>query len=176
MKVFKIIKDKDIGLSYKKPKKYKERKAARAVVFDKLGKVAFLSLSKKDYYKIPGGGFENNEDCIQALRREVLEEAGCNIKNIKKLGIIEEYRNKFLLHQISYCFIADLDGKKGMPNFTEKEKKNGFGLVWVKLDEAIKTMEKLETSKDYQGRFVQIRDLSFLKEAQKFYAKKLQIS
>lgn len=171
MKLLKTIRDKDLGLNYKKPTKYKVRKAARAVIFDKFGKIAFLTVVKKDYYKIPGGGFESKENRLQALRREVLEEAGCHIKNIKEFGRIEEYRNKFSLHQISYCFIATLDGEKGKPNFTKKEMKYHFKLKWVKLAAAVKKMENLEISKDYEGRFIQIRDLYFIKEVYKFYEK-----
>src|SRR3990167_2065115 len=103
MKILKTIRDKDLGLDFQNPSVYeREREAARAIVFDKDNNIALLHATNKSYHKLPGGGVEKGEDIIQALKREVLEEIGCEIDSIKELGIIEEYRNKFSLHQLSY--------------------------------------------------------------------------
>jgi ADP-ribose pyrophosphatase YjhB (NUDIX family) len=112
MKLFLTIRDADTGADFPDPVIYKERSASRAVVFDRDRKVALLHATKKHYHKLPGGGIEAGEDIETALRRELSEEIGCSVQNIRELGIIEEYRNKFSLHQLSYCFLADLAGEK----------------------------------------------------------------
>ncbi|MDO8481553.1 MAG: NUDIX domain-containing protein [bacterium] len=165
MNLLLTIKDQDLGFSTPTPDVYKEREASRAVVFDTDKNVALLHSTINDYHKLPGGGVEKGEDTIDALRREISEEIGCNIKNIRGLGIIEEYRNKFSLHQTSYCFIADLDGEKGTANLTESEMADGFETVWMILDNAIKALEDESSVKHYEGKFIHKRDIAFLKAA-----------
>lgn len=165
MPLLETIKDKDLGLDNPAPDIYLERGASRAVVFDLDNNVALLHSTKSHYHKLPGGGLEKGESVEDALRRELLEEIGCNIKNIRELGIIEEYRNKFELHQTSYCFIADLDGEKGPSNLTESEMEDAFETVWLSLDDAIKTLKGEVNVDHYEGKFIHRRDLAFLQSA-----------
>lgn len=165
MKYLKTIKDEDLGLHNPAPTVYEDRIASRAIVFDQEGNIVLLHVTKKKYHKLPGGGVEKGEDVVSALKREVLEEAGCSIKNIRELGSIEEYRNKFKLHQISHCFLADVAGEKGTPRLEEGEKADGFEPVWMSLENAIQTLEGEAGVEDYQGKFIQMRDLAFLQEA-----------
>jgi ADP-ribose pyrophosphatase YjhB (NUDIX family) len=165
MKNLRVIRDSDIGSNSPEAKLYRERRAARALVFDREGNIALLHATNKSYHKLPGGGIETEEDVVQALKRECLEEIGCNIENIKELGLIEEFRNDFNLHQISYCYTADLDGEKGQNQLEEDEVADGFEPVWMNPDEAIKTLESERTSiENYEGKFICLRDLTFLKE------------
>lgn len=174
MDIIKIIKDEDIGSDTPAPSKYIERKAGRAIVFDNDNMVALLHSTKSDYYNLPGGGVEEGEDIMTALRREVLEEIGCEIKNIRDLGIIEEYRNEFSLHQISYCYTADVAGEKGSPNLTESEIADGFETVWVSLEEAIRLTEVSGDTSYYEGRFMRMRNLIFLKGAARINKRKTE--
>ena len=168
MQILKTIRDKDLELDFTEPSVYRERKASRALVFDKDNNIALLKAKNKSYHKLPGGGIEDGEDIIQALRREAMEEIGCEIDNIKELGIVEEYRNQFSLHQLSYCFIANLKGEKGTPNLEADEIEDGFETVWLNIDDAIKTIENEKDLEHYEGRFITRRDLILLKEAKKF--------
>jgi ADP-ribose pyrophosphatase YjhB (NUDIX family) len=167
MRLILTIRDIDTGASFPDPAIYKERSASRAVVFDGDHKIALLHATNKHYHKLPGGGIEAGENIETALHRELSEEIGCSVQNIRELGIIEEYRNKFSLHQISYCFLADLAGEKGTPHLEEDEIADGFEPVWMDLEAAIKTLESETSIEDYEGRFIQMRDLAFLKEALK---------
>lgn len=164
MKTIKTIRDVDLGQNISAPQVYTERRAARAIVFDSEKKIALLHVTKKSYHKLPGGGIENGEEIKSALQRELLEEIGCAVENICELGIVEEYRNKFELHQISYCFTADLVGEKGQNQLEESEIADGFVPIWVTLEEAIKIMESETGVENYEGKFITERDLTFLKE------------
>ena len=165
MKFLKTIRDIDLGFETPAPDLYREREAARAVVFDENNSIALLYSAKNNYHKLPGGGIEKGEDIKKALNREVMEEIGCQIVDIKELGIIEEYRNEDSLHQISYCFVAKLNGKKGEPEFTQSEIEEGFKPVWLSLNDAIKTLDNDEIKEFRRGKFMVTRDLSFLNEA-----------
>lgn len=145
-------------------KNFRVRNAARAVVFDENNKIGLLLVANHNYHKLPGGGIEDGENVMKALDRECLEEIGCHIKVSGKLGEIKEYRDKWSLEQHSFCYLANVVGKKGKPSFTQKELDGGFEIKWVLLDEAIKLL-KADKPNDYEGMYIQIRDLTFLKEA-----------
>ncbi len=143
---------------------YKIREAARAIVFDSNKLVALLHATKTFYYKLPGGGIEKGETKEEALKRECLEEIGCNVKITGELGLTVEYRKEFNLKQISYCYIAELVGEKGVPHLEKDEAEEGFETVWVSLDEAIK---KVKESKPIvlDGPYMVTRDLALLQSA-----------
>jgi ADP-ribose pyrophosphatase YjhB (NUDIX family) len=164
MKLLKTIKDADLALTTPAPDTYVERKAARGIIFDKNDNIALLHVTKNHYHKLPGGGVEKDESLVEALKRETMEEIGCNIDNIKELASVEEYRNKSTWHQMSYCFTADVVGEKGTPKLEEEEIAEGYETVWIGLDEAIKIIESEDNVEDYDGKFIQMRDLILLKE------------
>lgn len=150
--------------------KFEVRRAARAVVFDNDKNIGILYVGKHNYHKLPGGGLEDDESIEEALKRECLEEIGCNIETFGELGEIIEFRDKWSLKQHSYCYLANLVGERGKPNFTQKELDNGFEIKWVSLKDAIKLLEN-DKPEGYEGGFIQIRDSSFLKEAEMFLNK-----
>lgn len=172
---FLTIRDEDLGLADKPSGKQRERHAARALVFDSNQKVALLHVTKNRYHKLPGGGLEEDEGIEVALRRELREEIGCEVENLRTLGTIDEFRQRFNLHQISYCFLADLMGEKGLPHFEPDEIADGFEPVWLDLDEAIKVLESEVNVEEYQGKFIQKRDLVFLQEAKKRLERKEEL-
>lgn len=165
MDIITTIRDEDFGLPFVASMPLKERRASRAIVLDRERNIALLHVAKKCFHKLPGGGIKEDENIMDALRREVSEEIGCAIENIRELGVVEEYRNKFSLHQFSYCFLAHLAGEKGIPHLEEDEIADGFKTVWMPLAEAIATLEGEEPVEDYEGKFIQRRDLALLRFA-----------
>ncbi len=172
MKILKTIRDKDFGLDTPIPALYKEYRAARGIVFDKENNFALLHSRSKNYHKIPGGGIERGEEIVKALEREMLEEIGCKINNIRELGVIEEYWDKLSIHQLSYYFIADIDGEKGIPRFEAHELEDDFEILWVNIDTAIKILQEEGTkTENYRGKFINTRDIFCLIETKKIMDK-----
>ena len=160
MKLLKEIKDK----GWPKDESTLEiREASRAVLFDSDGLIPLLFVSKYNYHKLPGGGIDDGENKVQALAREVLEEVGSEIEVSGEIGKVIEFRSKWNLKQISYCYIGKIISK-GAPNFTGKELSQGFKVVWLPLDEAISKVEN-DRPTNYVGSFIQKRDIVFLKKA-----------
>lgn len=144
---------------------FRKREAARAAVSDNAGKIALLRVGLYDYHKLPGGGIDEGEDIPTALERELLEEIGCKAEVTGEVGEIIEYRNQFELEQTSYCFTATQVGEKGKPDFTDKELREQFSIVWAdNIDNAITLLEQDEPT-NYEGKFIKVRDLALLRAA-----------
>lgn len=131
------------------------RMAVRIVLFDENGNVALGHYAPKENrpmeaYNIPGGGIDDGESIQDALAREAREEIGCEIKNIREIGRVMEHGvGKKIKHfQENYCFLAEVDGGKGEPKFSEEEIEDGLDVRWLPLNEAI---EKLKLQKDNFG-------------------------
>ena len=168
MQILKTIREEDLGFDLPIPEVFKERTAARVVCFDKDGKVGFLYSTTHHFRKLPGGGVENGEDILESLKRESREELGCNIENPKEIGIIDEYFNKWEVHQQSLYFTANLIGEKGEPNLIGYEIEHAYKACWDYIDNVIRDFElELGTNYSYGGKHVLTRDLIALKETKK---------
>jgi len=166
MKLLKIIKDAEPA----DEANIKTREGSRAVLFDDNGMVPLLFVSKFNFHKLPGGGIESGEDQIQALKREAMEEVGCEIEVKDEIGKIIEYRTEWNIKSTNYCYWGRIISK-GTTSFTEREIEQGFEVVWMTLPDAIK---KIETDEPecYEGIFIQKRELTFLKETLKLLTQK----
>jgi 8-oxo-dGTP diphosphatase len=144
---------------------YKTRRAARAVVKNSRNQVALLKVGSHNYHKLPGGGVEKGEDLAVALERELLEEIGCKADVAAEVGKIVEYRDRWGLEQTSYCYLAAQVGSQQPTAFTDEERAEGFKVVWADtIDAAIYLLEQ-DHPDNYDGLFIQLRDLTFLRVA-----------
>lgn len=169
MKVLFKLTDKDFGIESKEMIDYRLRLAARGIVIREDGKIALQNKSKKNEYKLVGGEIEKDEEPSIAFKREVLEEAGCEIEIIEQLGTTEEYKSLQNLKQISNIFVAKVIRDNHTLNLTEKEKSEGAKLLWVEPKDALKLItdcyDKLlpsEYDDVYDTRFVVLRDRKIL--------------
>ncbi|HRY63645.1 MAG TPA: NUDIX domain-containing protein [Patescibacteria group bacterium] len=173
MELLKQTTEKDLGLSegtISATIKYQIRRAARAVVIDNDNKVALLWNDHTNHHKIPGGKVEEGENILEGLKREIKEEAGCEVGVTGEVGCIVEFKNQFEELHFSYCYLGRVIGEKGEPEFTEQEKEHGFKLKWVSLEEAIKLFE-VDKPNDYWGQFMWRRDFDFLLKAREILDK-----
>jgi ADP-ribose pyrophosphatase YjhB (NUDIX family) len=167
MKVLSTIRDSDFGLDTPMPESYIERTAVRAVIFNSKGEVGLLHSTTSNYYSLPGGGVNNDEEIVDALKREADEEVGCKIKNIREFCSVEEFRNQSRIHQVSHCFIADLDGEVGESHPEKNEELLGFEICFFDMENALSIM-KSEASPVYHANYEIKRNLEVLIEARKF--------
>lgn len=169
MNCIKILTDEDFSLNSIPFNNPRLRYGARGLVFDKDGYIAILHKRNKNEYKLVGGGIENNEEPEETFKREVLEEAGVSLKNIKFIGTIEEHKSLDNFKQISYVYVANVDNYNVI-NFTQEEINEGSELLWLSIEEALNLIhnceEKLiapEYETIYHNKFIVRRDYEILK-------------
>lgn len=142
---------------------YQLRKGARVILENEKGEIALQHLQNYGFYKLPGGGVDTGESVEGALVREVLEEVGCNCAVTSPIGVVLEYREKYMMLQINYCHVAKVVGEIGTPQFEEAEIAAGQTNVWVKPEEALELL-KNSTKDTYESYFNIPREIAFLEE------------
>ncbi len=60
----------------------------------------------KGFYALPGGFIECGESCEEAIKREVYEEVGINIKILDLLGVYSNPERDPRGHVISICYVT----------------------------------------------------------------------
>jgi 8-oxo-dGTP diphosphatase len=150
-------------------KEYKVRTAARGIVY-KGNRIAIINVTKIKYFKLPGGGVEIGESKEEAFKREIKEETGCECKIQDGGSLIIEYRDRYKLLQLSYIYLAKVDGKVGETKLEPDEIAEGMQLEWMTLEEAEKVWKK-DVSQEYEGHFIHLRDKIIFE----FYKPKLKL-
>ncbi len=107
-----------------------------ALIFNKQNKVFLMKSSKwHDHWIIPGGHIELGETMEQALKREIIEETGLDIHNIKLILFQEFIKDPIFWkkrHFIFFNFICKTDSTKVV-----LEQREAQECVWVTLKEAM---------------------------------------
>ena len=169
------ISDDDFGFAHQKQLKgNKTRFNVRCILQNNNGEICIVKSEKYGYMQIPGGGINDEETIIDALHREVQEETGFLIVDVKPIDYVLEKREDIQNNHdwnkaISYVFSASL-GKEVGTNYTEDENIDGFKPIWMALDTFIIEKEKIkDKDNSYSGYFSDRRDL----EIAKFFKTKL---
>lgn len=140
------------------------RKCVRGIVFDEENNIALV---KVNHLIIPGGGVEEGETLDEAIKRECLEESGCEIDDIKVLGKTFESRERKGGVQETFCFTAKLLGTKGIPTTTQEDEV-GMEVFWHPLNfalEKLKQQQTMLTPQNYNAHFNVAVHIMFLEEA-----------
>jgi 8-oxo-dGTP pyrophosphatase MutT (NUDIX family) len=149
---------------HKKADCYALRRVANAVLLNEKNQIALCYASKSGFYILPGGKIEDGENFETALKREIMEEVGCDIEIVGEVGSTIAYEDKIKNINISFTFLASVKGSIGLRDLTEGEKKAGFELRWYEIDEAITSLENAKTD-DYIGSFLLVREQIILRKA-----------
>lgn len=139
------------------------RYTARAILKNADGLYAVMYAGKFNLYSLPGGGIEDNEDKITALKREIMEETGCECDSIEELGCVYENRAHCNYTQYSYYYIVTTKGATKVQKMTEEELKNVTVLQWHTFDEAVSLIKDVNHATNQQ-KFLQARDVAALEE------------
>lgn len=166
MKLLKEISERSLGISDKEilEQNYTFRKSARGIIINDKDQICLQLVGKFNYYKLPGGGVEIGEEEEVALRREIIEEVGCDVEIIRPLGITIEYRNSHNLLHISYGYVCKVKGELREPQYEQGEIDDGFKSIWEPLGEALNLLENHYPENPYQARFIITREKAFLEE------------
>jgi 8-oxo-dGTP pyrophosphatase MutT (NUDIX family) len=127
-------------------KTYK-REAVRAIII-KDNLLAMVKSKKFSECKFPGGGMEHGETHESCLIREVNEETGLTVilSSVQPFGHIKEKRASYqdqteVFEMDSYYYYAKVDTSIGQTRLDQYEQNYGYELIWISIDDAIKTNE-----------------------------------
>lgn len=115
---------------------YKKRPGAYAIIVNGTDKIGIVTDNKKDYFYL-GGGIESGESELDALKRELIEESGYTLKNIRKFDEVGSFiyaEEHGYLEVLAYVYIAELDKK-----ITEPIEKDHI-ILWIKPQEYVGKM------------------------------------
>jgi len=118
------------------------RHAARGIVL-RGDQILLLFTERYNDFSLPGGGIDEGEEIIVALKRELEEETGAQDVQVKEhYGFIEEYRPYWkpqfdLMHMTSHFFVCDVAPELADARMESHEVANGMKPVWMPVSEAV---------------------------------------
>lgn len=134
--------------NFEKDWKVLEIHKTRAIICRE-GKYA-VQLDKTGEYSFLGGGVEEGETLIEALKREVLEESGLVVKEntIREFAEVKEikadrYEEDTIYISHNYYYFCEVDNILNPTSMTEHEKELGCRLAWENLDNIIEANNQL---------------------------------
>lgn len=133
-------------------------------------KIAVFFKERINEFKLPGGGILIGETPTQAFEREIFEETGCLIENVKLIGYIEENKSKTNFRQISFIFTSTVKEDTGTSHLTFEEKENDSKVIFRDYESACKLIAECKNKlvnfceeSLYQEQFLLLRDEKILK-------------
>lgn len=135
---------KDLGVKLQYPEsEYRRRDSVYALAFDADGKIGTMKFIDVATNILPGGGVEEGETKEEALKREVREELGCNIENLKLIGSFDSFNNPAKVNYLTHIYTADIYGEKGEPTPTE-DYEIGLEIIWRTMDELMTEFKRVQ--------------------------------
>ena len=152
-----------------------DRTVVRAIVFDEEDKFYFVRAVRDDDFgkatliETSGGGVEENEELLDAIKRELKEELGVEVDVVCKIGVVSDYYNLIHRHNINNYFLCKVKSF-GDKNLT-KEEMDDFHLSTLRLsyEEACKEYEYRANTK--RGKLISNRELPILHRAKEILDK-----
>lgn len=115
---------------------YRKRPGSYAIIVRKEDNKIGIVTDGYDFFYL-GGGIEKGETNLQALKRELVEEAGYSLKNIREFDTVGSFiyaEEKGYLEVIANVYIAEFDSKIAEP--IEKDHK----VLWINPQDYIGKM------------------------------------
>lgn len=146
-----------------------DRNIARAIVYDESGQFYFVRANRDDDFgkatliETAGGGVEEGEDLIAAIKRELKEELGADVEVVCKIGVVSDYYNLIHRHNINNYFLCKIESF-GEKNLTQDEI-GRFHLSTLKLsyEEAVREYE--DRANTSLGKLIANREMPILHRA-----------
>lgn len=127
----------------------RNRTGVYALLENERGEYLIQFYKGRDYYWLPGGGIDENEDIETCLRRELKEESGfSNFSQIRKIGELffdytprDEAEISARNHSILFHVLVS-SKDQGEVSYTEEEIKYGLTPEWLKKDDLLAAINK----------------------------------
>ena len=149
-------------IGFKENVDYIDRRAVRIIVTNQKEEIVIVFAQNGNYYKLPRGGIDDDEDHRVAVEREVIKATSCTVTMEGEcMATTEEWMDG--LHQTTYCYRGRLIEDTGMPQLGSDRMVDGLMPEWISLDGALDKMKAHQPTSQL-GRFVKERDL-YLVEA-----------
>ncbi len=148
------------------------RPSARAII-RREDKLRMIYSPVEEYYKFPGGGIHDDEDRIDALIREVREEAGLVVvpETVREYGSVLRRQNSdrdknTIFEQENYYYFCDVRDVNIGQDLDSYEEKLRFSLRDVDIDEAIRVNDEYTSDNAFDYHMIkrELRVLRMLKE------------
>lgn len=119
------------------------RPSVRGIII-KDGLIAMVHSRKYNYYKLPGGGIELEEEHPATLAREVQEETGLIVipQSIREYGMVhrvQKGRIEDMFIQDNYYYFCDVEPEVQSQHLDDYEDEEQFELAYVTPEQAITT-------------------------------------
>ncbi len=96
---------------------------------------------------LPGGGINDGESDLDTIFRELQEELGATVSDIRSIGVVIQYRNLLGKRYIIKGYSANLISIGGATNFQDVGEAQ-FTKTWLTLDGALElTTKSIDTAK-----------------------------
>jgi mutator protein MutT len=125
--------------------KYPEHITAGAAIYDKDGKILIFKHVKINKYTIPVGKADPGETAVQAIIREVREELGIKILNLKEVSVNNFDYKKWNMSVEFHLF--EVLKYSGVPKNIEPHKHSE--MLWLELKDVKKLEPKSDALKTY---------------------------
>lgn len=131
------------GHDYEPDWKRYVRNSSRGIII-RNGLIGMVHSTKFDYYKFPGGGIEKGESRVEALIREVAEEAGLVVlrSTIRPYGYVHRIQKSSkggIFVQDNYYYFCKTAKKPCSRHLDDYERKEGFTFSFVDPHVAVAT-------------------------------------
>ena len=163
MKHLITITDKDINGS-EKLSSAKPRIAVGVILFDNDNNIALSYIGDWGLHMLPGGGVDDGEDLITAIKRETWEETGCQCEIIGEIGKTYENRGEHDFVQEKYYYLARVIGEKGELHLEDYEIASGTTVRWYPLEQALQIISEYKHDDIFIQEYRKLRDITVLKE------------
>ena len=146
-----------------------DRMIVRAVVTDGKGRFFFMRAVRDDDFgkatliETSGGGVEQGENPEDAIRRELKEEMGAEVKIFCRIGTVSDYYNLMHRHNINHYYLCEAlsFGEKHMTR--DEVEQFHLSTLCLTYEEAVREYAKCTDSR--LGRLIAAREVPVLERA-----------
>lgn len=108
-------------------------------------KILVVKICDNDFYCLPGGHVKLGESTLEALKREIKEETGYDIKNPKLIAVVENFFHSKInnnMHELGFYYSININEDIEKENYIVIEKENDAEIKlefkWIGLKELCK--------------------------------------